>query len=91
MNDQDEKIHYPVPIWRFLIDPDHLGYDTEKYANTCFLGFFKSNTNYMENIVIGTEFMKEYYTMYDISPKVTHKKNYIQVGLGARNKYVDVG
>jgi hypothetical protein len=91
MDDQNHNINYEIPIWRFLIDPRHLGYVDEEYKDTCFLGFFKSNTNYMENIVIGQEFMKEYYTMYDVSTWDRKGKNYIQVGIAPRNKYIDVG
>lgn len=35
--------------------------------------------------------MKKYYTMYDQSSQTVGGKNYIQVGIGERNKYVDIG
>lgn len=90
-DDQGNSVKYRVPIWRYLVEPVSLGYTDPKYNNTCFLGFFKSNTNYAENIVIGYEFFKEYYVMYDMSPLHNHNQDYIQIGIAPREKHLDVG
>jgi hypothetical protein len=39
-----------------------------EYDNVCILGLFKSNNNQADHIIVGTEFFKEYYVMFDMTP-----------------------
>jgi hypothetical protein len=87
-DDQGDEIDHPVPVWRFLIEPIQLGKTEE---NICYFGFFKSNNNQASNLIVGTEFFKEYYMMFDGTPHQVGRQAYIQVGISERNKGVDVG
>lgn len=89
LKDQTDKtISLHLPLWGYLIDGPEL-YDDESVKNACFLAMFKSNSNNDGNVVVGYQFMKEYYTMFDASTYAA--KQYIQVGIAPRNKEVDLG
>lgn len=73
-----------------MIDPKKIN-KQDDFTGKCFMGVFKSNNNQPNNIIMGYEFFKEYYVMFDASPQQEYRQNYIQVGIGKRNKQVDIG
>lgn len=90
LKDEDGKMQtLNVPLWGYLIDFGELKTGDAKNNNSCALGMFKSNTNDAGNIIVGYQFLKEYYAVFDASNYETN--NYLQIGLAPRNKMVDVG
>jgi len=85
-DDEGHDQRFTVPIWRYLIDPKALGYKKAMYDDKCMLGIFISNNNQQDHIIIGSEFFREHYVMYDMTPHADHDQDYIQVGIAERNK-----
>lgn len=73
-DDMGTSRNYEVPLWRYLVEPKSLsGLDGSEYENKCILGFFKSNTNQDTDVIVGHEFFKEYYMMFDMSPHMQQR------------------
>lgn len=76
-DDQGEIITYKMPAWRLLVDPKKINMNDEKYNGKCFFGVFKSNINQANTLIVGYEFFKEYYMMFDASPQQEYRQAYI--------------
>jgi len=46
-------------------------------ANTCYLAVFKSQVIATETWFVGNVFMRDYYVVYDMTPKDSRKLSYI--------------
>ena len=49
----------------------------EDGANTCYLAVFKSQVIATETWFVGNVFMRDYYVVYDMTPKDSRKLSYI--------------
>jgi hypothetical protein len=49
----------------------------ENGANTCYLAVFKSQVIATETWFVGNVFMRDYYVVYDMTPKDSRKLSYI--------------
>ena len=54
--------------------------------DTCYLAVFKSQTKQTETWQLGNVFMRDYYVVYDMSPKDTLGDTFIQVGIAYQKK-----
>jgi hypothetical protein len=49
--------------------------------NHCYLAVFKSQTQQINTWYLGNVFMRDYYVVYDMTPKDTRGDTFIQVGI----------
>jgi hypothetical protein len=75
-----------MPIFHYFLDTSEIDSRPE-YKDTCTLGIFKSNNNYQNDLVVGYNFMKQFYVVYDGSklPQTA------QIGIAERNRTIDIG
>lgn len=57
------------------------GTDLDDSPNSCYLAVFKSQTQQTDTWYLGNVFMKEYYVVYDHTPKSYYHRTFIQVGI----------
>jgi hypothetical protein len=67
------------------------GKEFGKDASTCVFALFYQNTDYQENWIVGSTLMKEYYTVFDMTPQTEFSLNHFIVGFAPINKKHDLG
>ena len=58
---------------------------------SCYYGVFKSLIADQKTWIVGTMLMKEYYTIFDMSPYDEFNQDYIQIGFARKNPMNVVG
>jgi hypothetical protein len=78
-------VEHHVPFFHYLLEGSE--FKNSVSENTCVLALFRSNTNYQENLVVGYNFMKQFYVIYDGSDLPSS----LQIGIARRNRTNDIG
>ena len=70
-----------------LVSPSDIGLND----NFCYMAVFKSGINYSFTWMIGNQFMRKYYIVYDQTPYDEQGQDYIQIGFAEQNDLSVIG